>query len=175
MAAVTEDSILVRKIVDNFRDDILKTVIFRNEVTHLVNASALTSICDFLKTDGDLRMNYLVDVVGVDYYTETPRFEVVYHLYSLSKKHRIRLKVRVNEGESVPSVAHIWSGANWPEREAFDMFGIVFAGHPDLRRIYMAPDWDGFPLRKDFPLRGYKDQFNPFGEERDENWSPGIK
>ncbi|OGQ56746.1 MAG: hypothetical protein A3J24_08080 [Deltaproteobacteria bacterium RIFCSPLOWO2_02_FULL_53_8] len=175
MSAVTEDSILVKKIVSNFRGDVLKTTIFRNEVTHLVSVSALTSICDFLKTDRELGMNYLVDVVGVDYITETPRFEVVYHLYSLAKKHRIRLKVRVGDGESVPSVTHIWSGANWPEREAYDMFGIVFTGHPDLRRIYMAEDWEGFPLRKDFPLRGYKDQFNPFGEERAEKWSPGVK
>ncbi|MBI5885969.1 MAG: NADH-quinone oxidoreductase subunit C [Deltaproteobacteria bacterium] len=175
MQSVTEDSILVRKVVDNFRHDVLETVIFRDEVTHLVKTSALVSICGFLKTDRDLQMNYIVDVIGVDYKGRTPRFEVVYHLYSLNRKHRIRLKVRVDEHESVPSVAHIWTGANWPEREAYDMFGIVFSGHPNLKRIYMPEDWEGFPLRKDYPLRGYKDRYNPYGEEREEDWSPGLK
>lgn len=172
---VGEDSALVRKIRENFRDDVLETVLFRGEVSHLIKVTALTSVCDFLKTDRALMMNYIVDVLGVDYYTERPRFEVVYHLYSLSKKHRIRLKVRVDEGGSVPSVTHIWSGANWPEREAYDMFGIIFTGHPDLRRIYMPEDWEGFPLRKDYPLRGYKDKYNPNGVEREEEWSPGKK
>ncbi|MBI5561752.1 MAG: NADH-quinone oxidoreductase subunit C [Deltaproteobacteria bacterium] len=175
MKTVAEDSVLVKKVVDNFWDAVVATTLFRGEVTHMVKVSAIVSICDFLKTDPDLRMNYLVDVIGVDYYAETPRFEVVYHLYSLPKKHRIRLKVRVNEGDQVPSVTHIWSGANWPEREAFDMFGIVFEGHPDLRRIYMAEDWQGHPLRKDYPLRGYKDRYNPYGMEREEEWSPGKK
>jgi len=87
-------------------------------------------------------------------------------LKSIAKKHRVRLKVKLDDGETIPSVTAIWSAANWAEREAYDMFGIRFEGHPELRRIYMPEDWDGFPLRKDYPLRGYKDRYNPYGEEK---------
>jgi len=84
----------------------------------------------------------------------------------MGSRMRLRLKVRVGEGEEVDSVTSVWRSAGWAEREAYDMFGIVFKGHPDLRRIYMPEDFEGFPLRKDYPLRGYKDEFNPNGEER---------
>ena len=110
-------------------------------------------------------MTYLSDVCGVDYYPKTPRFEVVYHMLSINKKLRLRLKVRLAEGEKVDSVTGVWRSANWYEREAFDMFGIEFEGHPDPRRIYLAEDWEGHPLRKDYPLRGFKDNLNPNGEE----------
>lgn len=163
-----KEDILIKKIQDTFRDSIIETTVFKGEVTHLVEKKALTSICGFLKSDLDLKMNFCADVVGVDYHPKQPRFEVVYHLYSVSKKFRIRIKVRVAEGETVPSVTHIWKGADWPEREAYDMFGIVFDGHPELKRIYMAEDWEGHPLRKDYPLRGYKDRFNPFGVDKEE-------
>ena len=161
--------LLIDFVKDNFRDAVLDTVVFRDEVTHLVERSALGAICNFLKTDPRLKMNYMVDVIGVDHYPETPRFGVVYHLYSISRKLRLRLKVRVGEGETVPTVTSVWPGADWPEREAYDMFGIVFEGHPDLRRIYLAPDWEGYPLRKDYPLRGYKDRYNPFGVDKEED------
>lgn len=161
------EQLLVDKIKATFRDDILETTIFRGEVTHVVKKLALKGICGFLKTDPDLRMNYLVDVLGVDYAPRSPRFEVVYHMYSVSRKLRLRLKVRVEDGESVPSVSSIWKAAGWPERETYDMFGIVFDGHEDLRRIYLAEDWEGFPLRKDYPLKGYKDRYNPYGEEKE--------
>jgi NADH-quinone oxidoreductase subunit C len=166
MALAIEDSAVVKKVKETFRDAVLRTTVFRGEATHLVEPRALMSICAFLKTDPDLRMNCLVDVVGVDYPAEAQRFEVVYHLYSIPKKHRLRIKVRLAEGEPIASVTSVWSAADWPEREAYDMFGIVFEGHPDLKRIYMPPDWEGFPLRKDYPLRGYKDRYNPYGEEK---------
>src|SRR3989337_1681828 len=167
MAPKDKEKTLVDKVKSTFRDDIIETKVFRGEVTHLVEKRALKSICNFLYSDPDLRMNYLVDVLGSDYPEETPRFEVVYHLYSIPNKLRIRLKVRLNEGETVPTVSDIWSGANWPERETFDMFGIVFEGHPGLKRIYLPHDWEGYPLRKDYPLRGYKDRYNPYGEEKE--------
>ena len=113
-------------------------------------------------------MNFCADVVGVDYMGETPRFEVVYHFYSIPKKHRIRIKVRVNDGETVPSITSIWAGADWAEREVYDMFGIAFEGHPNMKRIYLAEDWEGYPLRKDYPVRGYKDRYNPYGVDREE-------
>jgi len=162
-----EDSVLVKKVRESFGGQILETVVFRGEVTHVVDRTVLANLCNFLKIDQDLSMNYIVDVVGADYYGRDPRFEVVYHLYSIRKKHRIRVKVRVNEGETVPSVTSIWPGANWPEREVYDMYGVSFDGHPNMKRIYMAEDWEGHPLRKDYPLRGYKDRYNPNGVEKE--------
>ncbi|MFQ5441484.1 MAG: NADH-quinone oxidoreductase subunit C [Thermodesulfobacteriota bacterium] len=165
---LTEDkkAMLVDKVKSAFGGDIIKTILFRGEVTHIVDKRAIKSLALFLKSDPDLRMDYLVDIAGVDYFTESPRFEVVYHLYSTLKKHRIRLRLRVADGESVPSVTDIWLGADFPERETYDMFGIVFDGHPNMKRIYLPDDWEGHPLRKDYPLRGYKDRYNPFGEEK---------
>src|SRR3990172_8011755 len=89
-------------------------------------------------------------------------FEVVYHLYSIPFKNRLRIKVRVREDETVPSVTSLWRSADFAERETFDMFGIVFEGHPNLKRIYMPMEWEGYPLRKDCPLTGFKDRYNPF-------------
>lgn len=160
---------IVEKLKSNFRDAVLETSLFRNEASLLVDRHLLRAICNFLKTDPELRMNYLVDVLGSDYLPASPRFEVVYHLYSIVNKHRVRLKIRLNDGETAPSVSDIWSAANWPEREVFDMFGIAFEGHPNLKRIYLAEDWEGHPLRKDYPLRGYKDRYNPYGEEKKED------
>jgi len=168
MALDRKDTILIDNLKQRFEDGIIATSLFKDEVTHLVSKSSLVSIGGYLKTDPALQMNYLVDVIGVDYSPASPRFEVVYHLYSISQRHRIRLKVKVEEGESLPSVTGIWPAADFPEREAYDMYGIYFDNHPNLKRIYMPHDWEGFPLRKDYPLRGYKDQYNPFGEEKEE-------
>jgi len=168
MTSDRKESILIDNLKQRFEDEIIATSLFKDEVTHLVSKPALVSICGFLKTDPALQMNYLVDVIGVDYSPASPRFEVVYHLYSIPQRHRIRLKVKVEEGESLPSVTAIWPAADFPEREAYDMYGIFFDNHPNLKRIYMPHDWEGFPLRKDYPLRGYKDQYNPFGEEKEE-------
>lgn len=167
MAADKED-LLINKLKNTFRDGVLDTSVYRGDVTHVVDKKALRAVCNFLKTDPDLRMNFLVDIAGVDYHPETPRFEVVYRFYSIQKKHRICVKIRIADGEPVPSLTSIWPGADWPEREAYDMFGIIFEGHPNLKRIYLAEDWEGFPLRKDYPLKGYKDRYNPYGEEKPE-------
>ncbi len=166
---ISEDkkNLLIDKVVSVFRDEIIETTVFRGDVTHLVTKKSIKSLCSYLMTAEGLHMNYLVDIAGVDYFERVPRFEVVYHLYSTLTKLIICLKVRVNDGEDVPSVTDIWRSANFPEREAYDMFGIIFSGHPDLRRIYLEEGWEGFPLRKDYPLKGYKDEYNPFGEERD--------
>lgn len=166
MGEIKQGSIVVKKIKEAFAGSILETAIFRNEVTHVVKKDALLDICRFLKGDKDLKMNYLSDVVGVDYHPRTPRFEVVYHLYSIPRKHRLRLKIRVEDNEKVPSITGLWKAADCAEREAFDMFGIIFEGHPNLKRMYLADDWEGFPLRKDYPLKGYKDEYNPFGEDK---------
>jgi NADH-quinone oxidoreductase subunit C len=91
----------------------------------------------------------------VDYPTRSQRFDVVMHLYSMTQNHRLRVKAAVGENETIPTVSGVWKTANWQEREAFDMFGVVFEGHPDLRRILLPEDWEGYPMRKDYPLGGY--------------------
>jgi NADH-quinone oxidoreductase subunit C len=124
-------------------------------------------VCRFLKGDLDLRYDLLMDMAGVDYLGREPRFEVVYHLYSVPHNCRLRLKVRVSESDPiVPSVTSVWSTANWHEREAFDMLGIRFTDHPDLRRIYMPDDYPGHPLRKDFPALGPDVEVDPRDDVR---------
>jgi NADH-quinone oxidoreductase subunit C len=146
------ESLILKKLKDKFPDSILEIIEFRNELTLVVRKEDLISIGTFLRDDPELRFNFLSCLCGVDYFERKPRFDVVYELYSINKNHRISLKVRVDDGESVPSVISVWSTANWHEREVFDLFGISFDAHPDLRRILMPDDWEGHPLRKDYPL-----------------------
>jgi NADH-quinone oxidoreductase subunit C len=132
---------------------VLKKTEFRDETTLLVERAQIHDLCRFCKDE--LGYTYLVDLSGVDNFGEEPRFEVVYELVQFECNEHLRLKIRVSEDElNVPTVSDVWATADWHEREAFDMFGLSFTGHPDLRRILM---WDGypyFPLRKDFPLAG---------------------
>ena len=128
----------------------------RDEMSIYVERSCIRDACALLRDDPDCAFNYLADVTGVDWFPSEPRFEVVYHLLSISKKERVRLKVRL-EGSSpaLDSVTQIWPAANYFEREVFDLFGVRFAGHPYLRRLLMPEDWEGHPLRKDYPVEGY--------------------
>ena len=121
--------------------------------TIYVPADRLVETCRALREAPSLRFDLLVEVTAVDYLPRTPRYEVVYHLVSIPNRQRLRLKVRVSDGGSVPTVQGVWPGAGWPEREVWDMFGIVFDGHPDLRRLLMPEDWDGHPQRKDYPVQ----------------------
>ncbi len=146
------NDLILKKLKERFAESILEMGEFREEPTLIVRKEDIVQICQFLRDDPELDFNFLSDLCGVDWPERKPRFDVVYNLYSISKNHRVRLKVRVEDGESVPSVTSVWSTANWHEREVFDMFGIGFEGHPDLRRILMSEDWEGHPLRKDFPL-----------------------
>ena len=117
--------------------------------------SELVPICEFLRDDVELRFDSLRDLLGIDQYRPEDRFEVVYNLYSLQNNARVFLKVKIDESElKVPTVSGVWLAANWLEREAYDMLGIVFEGHPDLRRIYMPEEFEYYPLRKEFPLMG---------------------
>jgi NADH-quinone oxidoreductase subunit C len=129
-----------------------------NETTVVVPRAHIREACSFLKTAPGFEFNMLADICGVDRGPEEePRFEVNYHLFSTGRYHRVRLKVLLNEDEArVQTVTDVWKTANWHERETFDMFGIIFEGHPDLRRILLPDDWEGHALRKDFPLRGYE-------------------
>ncbi|HLE00141.1 MAG TPA: NADH-quinone oxidoreductase subunit C [Bdellovibrionota bacterium] len=120
-----------------------------------VKKESILNVLSFMKTDSTFEYNFLSDLTATDESIE-PRFELVYNLFSTTKLVRIRLKVRLRDGEEAPTATAIWPGANWSEREVFDMFGIRFAGHPDLRRILMDIRYVGHPLRKDFPLKGYQ-------------------
>lgn len=131
-----------------------------------VPSGDLIALCTRLRDDPTLRFDFLSDICGVDYHPQTPRFLLVYHLFSVPHKWRLRLKCRLGDPAAVPTVTPVWPTANWHEREAFDMYGIRFDGHPDPRRIYMWEGFDGFPMRRDFPLRGYRDDYNPMGVER---------
>ena len=117
-----------------------------------VQAARIADVCRALKQD--LGFDMAPYVTAVDYLGQTPRFEVVYNLYSTKKNARVRLRVKVGEGEEVPSVTSVWRGADWFERYCFDMYGIRFSGHPDLRRLLLYEEFEGHPLRKDYPLRG---------------------
>jgi NADH-quinone oxidoreductase subunit C len=121
-----------------------------------VPAASLIETCRALRDTPSLRFNVLLEVTAADYLPREPRFEVVYHLLSIPNRQRIRVKVRVGSNEIdgvVPTVQSVWPAAGWPEREVWDMFGIVFAGHTDLRRLLMPEDWEGHPARKDYPVQ----------------------
>ncbi len=151
---------ILKKLKEDFPQSMLEMGEFREELSIVVRKDDIVSVCQSLRDDPELCFNFLSDLCGVDYPERKPRFDVVYNLYSISKNHRVRLKLRVEDGESLPSVTSVWSTANWHEREVFDMFGIRFEGHPDLRRILMSEDWEGHPLRKDFPLTKEEVAFN---------------
>jgi len=125
------------------------------ELTLAVEAADIIRILTFLRDDPESRFTLLLDICGVDYPNRAHRFDVVYHLLSIERNQRIRVKVQTGENVAVPSAVSVHPGANWFERETFDMYGILFSGHPDLRRILTDYGFTGFPLRKDFPLTGY--------------------
>lgn len=120
-----------------------------------VKKESIVEVLRFLKTEPGIEYSFLADITATDEEVE-PRFEVVYNLFSHPHKWRIRLKVRVRDGEEVPSAVSVWKGADWAEREVYDMFGVKFKDHPDLRRILMDVRWVGHPLRKDYPIKGYQ-------------------
>ncbi|MFZ0819797.1 MAG: NADH-quinone oxidoreductase subunit C [Candidatus Acidiferrales bacterium] len=128
---------------------------YRGERTLLVPRSHLRRVAELLAGDAELDFNFLSDITGVDRFPVEPRFELNYHMVSLSHRVTLRLRVRLHGSDPVaPSVTPVWATANWHEREIFDMFGVRFEGHPDLRRILMPDDWEGHPMRKDYPVEG---------------------
>ena len=129
----------------------------RGELSIYIRRDAIREACAILRDDPGLQFNFLADLTCVDWYPSDPRFEVVYHLFSIPKKFRVRLKVKLGgDDPSVPSITSVWPAANYFEREVFDLFGIRFEGHPYLRRIMMPESWEGHPLRKDYPVEGYR-------------------
>ena len=143
---------LVKRLRDKFADAIGEASEFLGQLSIHVRRERIVDVCNALRTDAETPFDYLSDLTCVHWpdNREAP-LEVIYNLYSITKNERVRLKVETN-GEGVDSVTSVWPAADWPEREVYDLFGVVFHNHPDLRRILLPPDWDGHPLRKDYPL-----------------------
>ena len=141
-------------LAETFPQEISDAVLSHGDATAVAAPGAVRRIMDFLKNDSRLLFNVLLDVTAVDYLGREPRFEVVYHLLSLPFTQRLRIKVPLpGTKPTVESMTALWESANWLEREVWDMFGIEFLGHPDLRRILLYPEFEGHPLRKDYPIR----------------------
>ncbi len=157
MPADLETNPLLRKLREFDPQAIEDAQVFRGELTVFIRRQSLVRVCEYLRDAPGVSFKFLADLTAVDRYPNEPRFEVVYHLLSLESCQRVRLKVRLPGGDPiVDSVVPVWPGANAQEREVFDLFGIRFDGHPDLRRILMPEDWEGHPLRKDYPTEGYR-------------------
>jgi NADH-quinone oxidoreductase subunit C len=144
------------RIKEHFPEQVIEVTNHRDQVSVIIKKDQSVAILRYLHDDPHLSFDHLNDLTAVDWSSKKEvRFEVVYNLMSLKYRHRIRIKAQVPENNAkIGTVVPIWAGANWHERECFDMFGIEFVGHPDLRRILMPEDWEGHPLRKDYPLKG---------------------
>jgi NADH-quinone oxidoreductase subunit C len=160
---VTENASQVSNVVvDALRawsaNAIEEVIEFRGETTLVVPRKVLRTIAARCREDNALQFNLLTDATCVDRFPMEPRFELNYHLVSIPLRRKVRLRVRLaGDDPVVDSLVSVWPGANWLEREIFDLFGIQFTGHPDLRRILLPDDWEGYPLRKDFPVEGFRD------------------
>ena len=147
------ENAVVSKLKGKFADSVLDVCEFRGETTVTVKKEDIVTVCSFMKEE--LGYNFLCDICGVDYLGKSPRFMLVYNLYNITSKERFRIKIPVEESAAhVDTVSGVWATANWMEREVWDLMGISFNKHPDLRRILMPADWEGHPLRKDYPVQG---------------------
>jgi len=152
-----ESNAVLRRLKQWDAAAVAEAIVFRGELTVVVPRERLRGAAEFLRSDPELQFTFLSDVTGVDRFPQEPRFELNYHLLSLDRRERLRMKVRLSGADPVAeSVAPVWPTANWHEREIFDLLGVRFEGHPDLRRILMPEDWEGHPLRKDYPVEGYR-------------------
>ena len=150
-----ENNPIVLRLKESHPDWVAETVEFRGELTLVVPREHIRRVCEFLRSDPELQFTFLSDLSGVDRFPVEPRFEVNYHLVSLERRERVRLKVRVGgDDPRVETVTSVWPTAGWHERETFDLFGVRFEGHSDLRRILLPENWEGHPLRKDYPVEG---------------------
>ena len=162
----------VRSLSSGVPGSVVSAKEFARQVTVVVAPEKVVEVARHLKEKEDFR--YCVDVTAVDWKQREPRFDVVYHFYSFSKNDRIRVKCGVADGQAVPSIAGVFLAADWSERETYDMFGIRFAGHPDLRRILTWEGFNGHPLRKDFPVEGIDTGAAIYPEEWPEGAGPGV-
>ena len=148
---------VLQKLREYAPEAIKGTQEFRGELTISIDPRDLRRVCEFLREASGLSFRFLSDLTAVDHYPNEPRFEMVYHLFSIENPSRLRLKTKVDSTDpKVDSLVPVWPAANAFEREVFDLFGIHFEGHPDLRRILLPEDWEGHPLRKDYPTEGFR-------------------
>jgi len=148
---------LAEMISERQEDVVVSTAIAHGELTVTATLNGFVGLVEFLKSNGECRFSTLIDITAVDYPTRDRRFDVIYHLLSMYQNHRIRLRVCLREDEIMPSITGVHASAGWFEREVFDMYGILFSGHPDMRRILTDYGFRGHPLRKDFPTSGYSE------------------
>ena len=151
---------LVQKLKSHFNGGVLEATEFLGQLSVRIDPARIADVCDFLRREPEAGFNYLSDLTCVHYpmRAEGP-MEVVYNLYSISRNERVRLKASINEDVEIESVTGVWPSANWMEREVYDLFGVRFRNHPDLRRILLPPDWEGHPLRKDYALEFVENQW----------------
>ncbi len=147
--------LISQKLTKNFPEAELNFSEYKGELNIKLNKKFINPVCKFLKEDSDLEFLLCEDITAVDWATRKNRFTVVYHIFSLKNKFRLVLKADVDESDcAIDTVSDVWKTSNWQERECYDMYGITFNNHPDMRRIYMPEDFEYHPLRKDFPLMG---------------------
>lgn len=152
----------LRLLRENFAEAVLDTLLPQGDPTAIIRPEFLSKVIGFLKNDSRLQFNVLIDITALDYPERNPRFDLVYHFLSLPFNRRLRLKAPVGGGDPVvDSLTPWWGSANWLEREVWDMFGIRFAGHPDLKRILMYEGFEGHPLRKDYPINKRQPRIGP--------------
>ena len=157
MPANLETSSVLAKLREFHPEAVEDAQVFRDELTVFIQREHLLPAAEFLRDNPELSFKYLSDVTAVDHYPNEPRFETVYHLFSLETGERLRLKARLpGDDPTVDSMVPIWPGAEAFECEVYDLFGIHFEGHPDLHRMLLPDDWEGYPLRKDYPTEGYR-------------------
>ncbi|CAN5392916.1 NADH-quinone oxidoreductase subunit C [soil metagenome] len=151
--------VVKNKLGEYFGEKIFSTEVSHGELSIVVDRDVIVPVCEKLRDDPDFQFNFCSYATAIDWSQlgRTPRFEMIYQLLSLTKGHRMRVKAGVPEDDpTIETVSGVWAVADWLERETYDMFGIIFKNHPDLRRILMPEDWEGYPLRKEFPLGGVK-------------------
>ncbi len=157
MATDLETNLALQKLREYDPEAVEDARTFRDEVTLYIRPAHFLRACEFLRDEPSMKFSFLADVTALDLYPQEPRFEVVYHLLSLEAAQRLRLKVRVSgENPRFITAIPVWPAANAFEREVFDLFGIIFDGHPFLRRMLLPEEWEGHPLRKDYPTEGYR-------------------
>jgi NADH-quinone oxidoreductase subunit C len=145
---------IVTKLRVRFPDAVEETTSCAGIPTARIRKESLPAVCEFLRSDPELDFDYLSNLCGADYPQREKRFDVVYHIYSIRKGHKFSLVVQAAENEEVPSVTPLWPAADFQERETYDLYGIRFSGHPDLKRLFLPAWWEGHPLRKDYPIEG---------------------
>jgi NADH-quinone oxidoreductase subunit C len=157
MATDLETNLALQKLREFDPEAVEDVRTFRGEVTIYIRPANFLRACEFLRDEPGLKFNFLADVTALDLYPQEPRFEIVYHLLSLETAQRLRLKLRVRgQNPRFITAIPVWPAANAFEREVFDLFGIIFDGHPFLRRLLLPEEWEGHPLRKDYPTEGYR-------------------